>query len=211
MAKNNGKVSEIKASDDAANLIRPAEGQPTIADFNDTIARNRALPMIRAAEIPAPPAAYKETDGEMRNQRLRRIAEEHSAEGVDALEAMSKIDLKKVLGERAPDPALAGVLANRLIEGQKALGRIARLYAFAKEMDEINRSDALVYLEDVNKRYAVAVDDDPGIAEDFAAMVKLFEARSTAIVEGIARYKAEKEAKKREAEAKGDEAKPAGG
>ena len=191
----------------AASHLLPAESYGSEADFDDTIAKNRALPLLHPDLIPARPHGFAPTDPKVRLRRLRRLADEHRAEGHDALVEASKVDLRGILGKRAPDPRRAAALAERMAQSAALVARAERLLQYANESDEIALSDALVFLEAANREYAHEVTHDPNVAEHFPALVKLFEARSTAISEGIARKNAENAAKKAEkAEKSGDDA-----
>jgi hypothetical protein len=199
MSTKTTKVDTTKTNAASAPLATSSVGGE--ADFDDTIAKNRALPLLDPDLIPARPHGFTLTDPKVRLRRLRRLADEHRAEGHDALVEASKVDLRAVLGKRAPDPKRATGLAERMKQSAALVARAERLLQYANECDEIVLSDALVFLQAVNKEYAHEVTHDPNVAEHFTALAKLFEARSTAISEGMARKSAENATK---AEKSGD-------
>jgi hypothetical protein len=175
-----------------------AESYGSEADFDDTIAKNRALPLLAPESIPTRPHGFVATDPKVRARRLRRVADDHRAEGHDALLEVSKVDLRALLGKRAPDPKRAAALAERLEQSAALVARAERVLQYANEIEEIALSDALVLLEATHKEVEHEASHDPNVADHFPALTKLFAARSTAIVEGIARKNAEKTAKKPE-------------
>jgi hypothetical protein len=186
MSSKASKTHDPKAP---AHAAAPAESYASEADFDDTIAQNRALPILDPGTLPARPPGFKPTDPDTRNRRLRRLADDHRAEGLAALQEASARDLQALLGKHAPDPKRAAVLAERMAQSETLLARAERLLEYAQEIDEIVRSDALVFLEVENKKYTQAAEDEPNLADQFSALIKLFEARSAAIAEGIARAK----------------------
>jgi len=162
------------------------------ADFNDTIARNRAMSMIDPNRIPPTPEGFVATDSTIRVRRLRRLSDEHRSEAHDALVEASKLDLTAVLGKRAPDSARALTLAERMSQSGMVAARAERLARYANEMDEIALNDALVFLEALFSEYEHEAKHDPNVAQHFPAMIRLFESRSAAIAKGIARSVAER-------------------
>jgi hypothetical protein len=195
----NTKASKTQGPKASAQV----ESYASEADFDDTIAQNRALPILDPGAIPARPPSFRSTDPVIRNRRLRRLADLDRAEGLAALHEASALDLQALLGKHAPEPKRAAVLAERMTQSEALLARATRLLEYAQEIDEIVRSDALVFLEVANKKFTQAAEDEANLADQFPALIKLFEARSAAIAEGIAR------AKKGSAPADG-EARPAG-
>lgn len=159
------------------------------ADFNDTIAHNRGLALMKPSAIPHPPAGYRPTDPEVRGRRLRRLAGDLRAEAVEALGEAKKRDLTADLGKFAPDPQRAEGIAVRLETTGELVARAQAVLDYAKEVDQIALSDALVFLETENKQLANALDHDPALAPRYRKLIKLFAARSGAIAEGIARAK----------------------
>jgi hypothetical protein len=166
----------------------PADPVPE-ADFDDTIAHNRAVPVLDPAHVPHPPKGYRATDPDTRGRRLRRLAAELRSEAGDALREAEKRDLKHDLGKYAPDAARATVLLDRITTSGQLVNAVQTLLNYAKEIDQIALSDTLVFLEAENKQLAHALDHEPGLATHYPAVIKLFSARADAIVEGIARAK----------------------
>lgn len=182
----------IKAT--AANegsLAAPAEVTPkgSESDFNDTIANNRGLELLDLANVPHLPEGFRPTDQTERGRRIRWLSSDLKAEAIDALTEAGKRDLRADLGPFAPDPRRAVVVADRVEHSGEIVARATALLAYAKEVHQIAMSDALVFLEAEQKQYLNAVEHKAGLAAHYRALVKLFEMRSGAIAEGIARSK----------------------
>ena len=171
----------------------PAPQSPSVlvseADFDDTIARNRALPSPDAAKVPVPPSAYRPTDPEVRKRRLRRLSAELRSEAGDALREATKRDLKADLGKHAPDPTRAPALLERMTASGQFVAAVQSLLAYAREIDQIAMSDVLIFLEAENKELVHALDHEPALAARYTALQQLFTARAGAIAEGMARAK----------------------
>ncbi len=185
-------TSSIKASTVTAvhspALTASLAGNPAPeADFDDTIAHNRSLPLLDTQAVPHPPRGYRPTDPDVRRARLRRFAGDLRSESMDALREAASRDLRTELGRFAPEPQRAAALVERLTTTGEAVARAEALLAYAREIDQIALSDAFLLLELENKQYANAVEHDPSLLAHYRALVKLFEARSAAIAEGMAR------------------------
>jgi len=178
------------------------------ADFNDTIAHTRALTLLDPALVPAVPAGYRPPDADTRVRRLRRLAGDLRAEAVEALDEAGARDLKAELGKFAPDPARAADSSARLGVTEHLVARAQALLEYAREVDQIALSDALLFLEAENKQLQNAIEHEPGLTTEYRKLIALFEARSGAITEGIARKseqeKSVKEGKAGEAKAPAD-------
>lgn len=159
------------------------------ADFDDTIAHNRALKILDSKTVPEPPKGYRPTDPEIRNRRLRRLAIDLRSEAMDALREASGRDLQGELGKYAPDPKRAGPIVERLAQSEKLVAAAQALLSYAREMDQIAMSDALVFLEAEKKQFAHAVDHEPALDARYPALKRVFAFRAGAISEGIARSK----------------------
>ncbi|WP_437602874.1 hypothetical protein [Sorangium sp. So ce590] len=173
--------------------VTPASAEPAPggghaeADFDDTIAKNRALPILDPASVPRPPAGFRPTDPATRNRRLRKVPSELRAEALDALQEAAGLDLMADLGKYAPDPQRAPALAERLERVGRLLAAVQGLALYAREMEQIALSDALVFLEAENKQLTNALDHAPELAERYTALRTLFETRAASIVAGRAR------------------------
>lgn len=181
------KTSSPKAGTKSTSKTQPG-GEPAAtpeADFNDTIAANRALPLLNPDSVPTPPKKYKATDSNIRARRLRRFAADHRAEAADALREVGTRDVEADLGKHAPDKARAANLLERMTQSGTLVDRATRLFAYAREMDQIALSDAFLYLEKMNKLLGSALEEEPHLEADYTALKKLFDARSEAIAEGM--------------------------
>jgi hypothetical protein len=159
------------------------------ADFDDTIARNRGLPLLDAHTIPPPPVGFRPTDPETRRARLRRFAGELRSESMDALREAAGRDLQAELGQFAPKAERAAALVERLTTTSNGVSRAEALLAYEREIDQIALSDAFAFLDLENKQYTNAVDHDASLLQHYRALAKLFAARSAAIAEGMAQAK----------------------
>jgi hypothetical protein len=196
---NGSKATATSSGAVEAAAAGAAGGQGPEADFNDTIAKNRGLKLLDPAAVPHPPTGFRPTDPVERQRRIRWLSSELRSEAMDALREGGQRDLKAELGRFAPDPQRAMMLADRVRDSGEMVARAEALLAYAKEVDQIGMSDALIFLEAEQKQYLNAVEHDAGLAAHYRALVKLFEMRSGAIAEGIARAK------------NGEAAAPAGG
>ncbi|MFO0589644.1 MAG: hypothetical protein U0441_19050 [Polyangiaceae bacterium] len=156
-------------------------------DFDDTIARNRVVTILDAASVPRPPVEYKPTNPDARRRRLRAIAADHRAESVAALQEASQRDLRSDLGKYAPEPARAAALAERLNRTGKLVSAAQTLLTYAKEMEQIALSDAILFLEAENKQLQVAIEHEPHLSDSYTALQRFFDGRNTDITDGIAR------------------------
>lgn len=209
MSSKNTKA--IKATATSEGAVKAAVqlaggGQGPEADFNDTIASNRGLPLIDLAAVPRPPLGFRATDPAERMRRIRWLASDLRAEAKEALREGAKRDLRAELGPFAPDPQRATLLADRVGHTGEMVALAEVLLAYAKEVDQIAMSDALVFLEVEQKQYLNAVEYNGGLEASYLALVKLFEMRSGAITEGIAQAQAKAKAKAKEAPAPAKEA-----
>jgi len=184
--------SKAAATPAVISLASPASllGDPAPeADFDDTIARNRSLPLLDAQSVPHPPRGYRPTDPEVRRVRFRRFAGDLRSESMDALREASDRDLQGELGRFAPTPERASALVERLTTTGECVARAEALLVYAREVDQIALSDAFLLLELENKQYVNTVEHDSSLVANYRALTKLFEARSAAIAEGIAQAK----------------------
>jgi hypothetical protein len=169
----------------AAALVVPE------ADFDDTIARNRGLPLLDAHTIPGPPDGFRPTDPDTRRTRLRRFAGDLRAESMDALREAAGRDLQADLGRFAPQAARAAALVERLTTPNDGVARAEALLAYEREIDQIALSDAFTFLDLENKQYTNAVEHDASLVQHYRALARLFAARSAAIAEGMAQAKSQ--------------------
>ncbi|WP_437593306.1 hypothetical protein [Sorangium sp. So ce1000] len=187
-------TSRKKNTKTTPSPVTPASAEPTPgggyapeADFDDTIAKNRALPILDPASLPRPPAGFRPTDPETRNRRLRKVSSDLRAEVLDALREAAGLDLAGDLGKYAPDPHRAPALAERIERVGRLSAAVQALALYTREMEQIALSDALVFLEAENKQLVNALDHAPELAERYTALRTLFETRAASIVEGRAR------------------------
>ena len=166
-----------------------AENPAPEADFDDTIAHNRSLPLLDAQAVPHPPRGYRPTDPDVRRARLRRFAGDLRSESMDALREAGGRDLRAELGRFAPEPQRAAALVERLTATGEGVARAEALLAYAREIDQIALSDAFLFLDLESKQYTNAVEHEPSLLAHYRSLVRLFEARSVAIASGIARAK----------------------
>ena len=188
MPRQTSSIKAVKTTPVASPASLLGDPAPE-ADFDDTIARNRSLPLLDAQAVPHPPRGYRPTDPDVRRARLRRFAGDLRSESMDALREAAGRDLQLELGRFAPDPQRAAALVERLTITGEGVARAEALLAYEREIDQIALSDAFLLLDSENKQYANAVEHDPSLLAHYRALVKLFESRSVAIAEGMARAK----------------------
>lgn len=203
--KNSTGIKVTAANEDGIGGagVAAAGTQGPEADFNDTIARNRGLKLLALGAVPHLPAGFRPTDPVERMRRIRWLSSELRSEAVDALREGGARDLQAELGKFAPDPQRATVIADRVAHSGEMVARAEALLEYAKEVDQIGMSDALVFLEAERKQYLNAVEQEAGLSAHYRALVKLFEMRSGAIAEGIARAKSGEAAAPAEGAGKG--------
>ena len=192
MASTNGNGTKATANNDGAVAgagAAAATPQGAEAGFNDTIAHNRGLKLIELSTVPHLPAGFRSTDPVERMRRFRWLSSDLRAEAAAALTEGGKRDLRAELGQFAPDPQRATMLAGRVEHTGELVALFEVLLAYAKEVDQIAMSDALMFLEAEQKQYLNAVEHNEGLVTRYRALVRLFEMRSGAIADGIARAK----------------------
>jgi hypothetical protein len=163
----------------------------------DTIIHNRVCPVLEAAQIPKPPAEYRVTPAVAKRRFLRKVDEDHAPllQNGLAVCAARGAKMEAELGQLAPRPERAAQLNGRLSRARALKTAVLFLLRYADEIEDIALHDAILYLEEVRGFYDTVVKRDPGLAEIYEPMVRLFEARSAKISEGQARAKALREAK----------------
>jgi hypothetical protein len=171
----------------ASKPVSPTPDDGPKADFNDTIAHNRGLKLLDPNTVPHPPPGYRSTDPDERARRIRRLSGELRSEAMDALREAGGRDLQAELGRFAPEPKRATALVERLNNTGELVARAQALLDYAKESDQIAMSDALLFLEAERKQYENALEHEASLSASYRALAKLFEMRSGAIAEGIAR------------------------
>ena len=190
MTTRNSNAIKATAANQGSIAATAAEApHMSEADFKDTIANNRGLALMDLASVPHLPEAFRPTDQAERSRRIRWLSMELKAEAIAALSEAGKRDLKAELGPFAPDPQRAVMIGDRVEHSAEVLARAEALLGYAKEVHQIAMSDALSFLEAEQKQYLNAVEHKNGLAAHYRALVKLFEMRSGAIAEGIARSK----------------------
>ena len=171
----------------ATKASSPRSTDSPEADFNDTIAANRGLKLLDPSTVPHPPPGYRATNADERARRIRRLAAELRSEAMDALREAAGRDLQAELGRFAPESKRAVALVDRLTTTGELVARAQTLLDYAKESDQIAMSDALVFLEAERKQYENAVEHEASLSAHYRALVKLFDMRSGAIADGMAR------------------------
>lgn len=189
MTTRSKKVA-VAPSTRANETIGATEYAPE-ADFDDTIAKNRGLPVLNDGGIPGAPQGYRPTDPDIRKRRLRRMADDLRAEAAMALlEAAARgAALQTELGKHAPAAARAQALAERIDQTGKLVDAVRPLLSYASELDEIALSDVVIFLEAENKELLHEIEHNPALASRYPALRKFMDSRAAAISEGIARAK----------------------
>jgi hypothetical protein len=81
---------------------------------------------------------------------------------------------------------VAARLARRITTLSAGVGAASRLLNYLEELDEIALSDAMLYLENLNKEYEHAVPLKPSLATNYEQLTRFFSSRGEAISEGLA-------------------------
>ena len=166
-------------------------GRSAIAGSNDTVARNRALPLLATESIPYAPVGYEPTSPEERRRRLRFLADALMEEAAAAMreQILRAETLRIELGDLAPDPAQAAPLLARFEQALANRKALELATQYNEESLAIVASDIVQHLEGSYKELDHRVARMPQLERSYAKLVAFFEARSAAIVEGIARNK----------------------
>jgi hypothetical protein len=163
----------VNPSRKSSSQYKAVVGEP---DFEDVISINRGLPVVEALSVPRPPLGYRATDPDVRNRRLRKLAAEHRAEAMDALQEASERFLEAELGSNAPDQARAEALRERLVQTGGLVVAAQALLNYAKELDQIAMSDAVRFLEEEHRALLHALPHEPALATHYPALTALFAA-----------------------------------
>jgi hypothetical protein len=160
-------------------------------DPSDTIASNRVVTPLLAAQLPAVPTGFLATPFEERRSRLRLVPQTQRAELLAALrEAHARrATLARELGEFAPDVKGAAELADRIDGLSRTVQALAALRACHEELEDIALSDGLVLLEKLNEEFQHRKGKVSDLAAKYPHLDTLFTQRGTLISEGIARSK----------------------
>jgi hypothetical protein len=174
-----------------------SEEKKSEISINETIAVNRALPVVEASSIPLPSPGFRPTAIEIRRRQLRRIAAELESEVVEALReyATRGAEIAKTLGEKAPSAESAALLLSRLHAVQNSLTSVDLLRTYLAELEEIALSDSIEFLEKAKKRIDLEAADDPTLKAYHKRMLTFFEARGALISEGRTRAAEDREKK----------------
>jgi hypothetical protein len=167
------------------------------ASTEDTVAYNRACPVLEAEALPAPPPEYRRSQPRVR-QALRKVDDEHVLlleSSLDACVARG-VGLVDDFGKRAPKLEKVSHLSQRLKRIRRFKASLSLLVRYIDEIEDITLNDAILLLEGVKEEYDFEVRRDPNLAKEYEPLVGLFKARSAKIAAGLAQAK-----KLREAEA----------
>ena len=163
-------------------------GQPSLLD---TLAKNRVVPLIAPASVPTVPAGFTPTPADERKRRLRRLATDQRAELLAALHEITGrgAQYRAELGDLAPEPTQAAPLATRLAQVREVIVNTEALLTYLNEVEEIAQSDGVELAEAVHTELQHRLPHKPALATVYANVLTLFQQRSAAISEGIARAK----------------------
>ena len=160
-----------------------------------TVDQVRSWPVMTAHEQSDAPSGYVPIAGDEKSN-FRHVPANQWAETKDALEecATKGAALKTELGQFAPAAEMAGLLRAQLVEARTANLKAQENAAYCSDKEDVAGNDAMLYLDRVQTNLENAEVHVPGIAKKYPAMMALIEQRKKAIVDGIARAKAEKAA-----------------
>ncbi len=177
-----------KGGEHTTHTLEGTQGHHAEASIDDQLAIHRGLPPTEASDIPEPPDDFKPTEVLVRNRRLRRVADKSRPQLLLALNEASArgADLAKDLGQYTPPAENAAQLARRISSLSAGVSAASRLLNYLEELDEIALSDAVLYLESLNKEYEHAVSHKPSLATNYEQLGRFFSSRGEAISEGLA-------------------------
>ena len=156
---------------------------------HDSLAQNRLLGVVPVASIPKVPAGFVRTPNEERQRRLTHPADSLHAEHLAALDLVisRKDTYRSELGDVPPDVALAETLRPRLTTLQASREAAEALVTYLRELEEIAYSDAANYLQAIDDEVVHRARKNSELATIYARVLLLSQARSQAVVEGMAR------------------------
>ncbi|HEX2573220.1 MAG TPA: hypothetical protein VH877_26965 [Polyangia bacterium] len=157
-------------------------------DTPDTITVNRALPLVGGANVPTPPAGFRQSEGDVKRS-LSKVAETQRAEVLAALgEAAAKgPKLQADLGPYAPPAAKGEALLQRAVVLRDGKQRALDLLAYYEELEDINNHDVMNYLGEVRGELLHVADRNPLLKREYSALMSLIIQRREIILEGRAR------------------------
>ena len=163
-----------------------------VADFGDTIARNRTLVFPTADQVPQVPQGYRLTPIETQRTRLRWVSEETSAEfmhGIEELAARTVAEVRADLGEFAPNTTSLPDIIVRIKGLDQSILALEAILAACKEARTIAVSDAKVMLDKAHEELRKRVGDLPGLPKRYPHMERFYEMQGDSIREGRERAK----------------------
>jgi hypothetical protein len=175
-------------STDPTNSPSVPSQNVTVLGTPDTVAVNRALPVIDVATVPVPPIEFRLSEGDVK-RALLKVAESQRAEVLAALtEAAAKgPSLQADLGRYAPSAEQGDAILNRARVVRTGKQRALSLLAYYEELEDINNHDAMTYLGDVRSELLHTVERVPQLKDEYPALMSLIEQRRESIIEGRAR------------------------
>jgi hypothetical protein len=175
-------------STDPTNSPSVPSQNVTVLGTPDTVAVNRALPVIDVATVSVPPVEFRLSEGDVK-RALLKVAESQRAEVLAALtEAAEKgPSLQVDLGRYAPSAAQGDAILNRARVVRTGKQRALSLLAYYEELEDINNHDAMTYLGDVRSELLHTVERVPQLKDEYPALMSLIEQRRESIIEGRAR------------------------
>jgi hypothetical protein len=181
----------MSATDTTPELVITPE-----ASTDDTVAYNRACPILEAETLPAPPPEYRRSPTRVR-QSLRRVDDEHVLLLESSLDACVARGTKLVddFGKRAPKLEKVSHLSQRLKRIRRFKASLSLLVRYIDEIEDITLNDAILLLEGVKEEYDCEVKRDPNLSKEYEPLVGLFKARSAKIAAGLAEAKKVREEK----------------
>ena len=171
----------------------PAEtpAETSVLGTPDTVTRNRTLPLVDPDEVPSPPQGFRVSEAAVK-RALRKIPESQRAEALAALEeaAQKGAMLQQDLGRYAPPATRAEALLERAQVLRAGQTRALALFAYFRELEDINNHDVMSYLGVLRCEALHAAEHAPQIRREYPALTTLVEQRRESIVEGRARARA---------------------
>jgi hypothetical protein len=177
----------VNPSRKSSSQFKAVVGDP---DFEDVVSINRSVPVVDPLTVPRPPLGYRATDPDVRSRRLRKLSAEHRAEALDALHEASQRFVDAPFGSNAPEQARAKGLRDRLVQTGALVVAAQSLLNYAKELDQVAMSDAVLFLEEEHRVLLHALPHEPDLAAHYPALITLFAVLE--IAEGFGRTATER-------------------
>ena len=164
--------------------------QVSVADPDDTIARNRTLVFVLSPHVTHKPDGFRFTPSEECRTRLLYVSETSMAEfseGLGELAARPPEEVRADLGEFAPDTSGLGALKARIDGLTLAIATLKTTVAAYEELLTIAVSDGRMVMDRAHRELNKRVEHLPDLPTKYAHLERYYAQQSEAIRVGKAR------------------------